>query len=204
MEDWTTYGNVCVSKTTVTEWHRSSIQDMLMRMSLCCMRTSIPMWLTLVRTHGTLCWKFLDHLPYNLDLSPYDFHVFGSLKKVLMDHRFGSNKDDKAVRVQWFQQQTREFFARSHWLMCPWDACLSAHGATLMASTPLHWTVPEWVWFEHAVYYTSVASVVNEEFILSHEGDNHISHVSCSRDMFVILVLINIPSDWQMRYSLTS
>jgi hypothetical protein len=44
-------------------------------------------------------------------MSPCDFHEFGLLKKALMGHRFGLDTDMKATVVQWFQQQTREFFA---------------------------------------------------------------------------------------------
>jgi histone-lysine N-methyltransferase SETMAR len=72
-------------------------------------------------------WKVLDHAPYSLDLSPCDFHVFSPLKKVLKGHRFRSGEDIKAVVVQWFQQQPREFLDGIHQLMCQWDACLNAH-----------------------------------------------------------------------------
>jgi hypothetical protein len=54
-------------------------------------------------------WRVFNHPPYNPDLSPCDFHVFGPLKK------FGSDDDVKAAVVQWFQQQPVGFFAKK----CP-------------------------------------------------------------------------------------
>jgi hypothetical protein len=47
-----------------------------------------------------------------------DYHVLGPIKKLLKGHRFELNKDIKAVIVQWFEQQPREFSAEGiHWLM---------------------------------------------------------------------------------------
>jgi hypothetical protein len=43
--------------------------------------------------------------------------VFGLLKQALKGHRFRSDEDVKAIVVQWFQQQPREFFVEGiHWL----------------------------------------------------------------------------------------
>ncbi|GFX65571.1 mariner Mos1 transposase [Trichonephila clavipes] len=33
-------------------------------------------------------WEKLEHPSYSLDLSPYDFHVFGSLKRAIRGQRF--------------------------------------------------------------------------------------------------------------------
>jgi hypothetical protein len=55
-------------------------------------------------------WKVLDHPPYNLGLSLFDFHVFSPLKKVLKGHRFRFVKDVKAVMIQWFQQQLNALY----------------------------------------------------------------------------------------------
>ena len=40
-----------------------------------------------------LKWDQLDHLPYNSDVSPLDFHVFGLLKKYLKRQSFNSNDE---------------------------------------------------------------------------------------------------------------
>jgi hypothetical protein len=50
------------------------------------------------------------HPPHGLDLSSYDFHIFGSLKKVLRGHTLGLNEDTKVMMVLSFQQELREFF----------------------------------------------------------------------------------------------
>jgi hypothetical protein len=65
----------------------------------------------------------LDHPPYSPDLSPYDFNLFGPLKKALKGHRLGSDEDIKATVLQWFQQQPKEFSVEGiHWLVHQWDA----------------------------------------------------------------------------------
>jgi hypothetical protein len=77
----------------------------------------------------SMCWKVLDHPPYNPDLSRVTSMCLAPLKKVLMGHVFGSDEDVKAALVQWFQQQPRELCAE--WicgLVLQWDACLSVHG----------------------------------------------------------------------------
>lgn len=33
----------------------------------------------------------VEHPPYNMDLSPYDYHMFGFLQEELGDYRFGNN-----------------------------------------------------------------------------------------------------------------
>jgi Leu/Phe-tRNA-protein transferase len=62
-----------------------------------------------------MCWNVSTIPPYNPDPSPCDFHVFNSLRKELKGHRFRSDEDVKAVAVQCFQQQDREFFERGSW-----------------------------------------------------------------------------------------
>ena len=54
----------------------------LLRVSLCC-TTPIPTWLTLSKSLRCICCKVLDHPPYSLGLSPCDFDMSSSLKKVL-------------------------------------------------------------------------------------------------------------------------
>jgi histone-lysine N-methyltransferase SETMAR len=42
-----------------------------------------------------LNFELLPHPPYFSDLTPSDYHLFGSLKKVLQGHRFGSDEEVK-------------------------------------------------------------------------------------------------------------
>jgi hypothetical protein len=56
------------------------------------------------------------------DLSLWDFHVSGSLNKVLMDYSFGPDKDRKAAAAQGI-----------HWMGC---SCPKVHRDFLMAPTP--------------------------------------------------------------------
>jgi hypothetical protein len=66
---------------------------------------------------------------HSLYLSPCDFHVFGSLKKVPNGRRFSLDEDVKAAVVKWFQKQPREFFVDGdHRLVPQCDACFNTHG----------------------------------------------------------------------------
>jgi hypothetical protein len=47
-------------------------------------------------------WKVLDHPPYSPDLSPCDYQVLFSVKKVLNSRIFWLDKELKAAVVQWF------------------------------------------------------------------------------------------------------
>jgi hypothetical protein len=83
-------------------------------------------------TQGMLCsehWKVLDHHPYSLNLLPYDFHVFGPLKKVLKGHKFRSNEQVKAPEMQWFQKQPSDLSVEgTDCFGVSIDACFNAHG----------------------------------------------------------------------------
>jgi histone-lysine N-methyltransferase SETMAR len=70
-------------------------------------------------------WGVLDHPPYSLDLTPCDYHVFGSLKKT----------EGQAVREaveQWFIQQPVSVSAEGIMkLVQRWDKCLNSGGQYL-------------------------------------------------------------------------
>jgi len=74
-------------------------------------------------------WEVLQHPPYNPDLSPSDFHLFGPLKHHLSGERF---PDDDAVEravCAWFRQQPKEFYATGfQGLVKRWDKCLNLYG----------------------------------------------------------------------------
>jgi hypothetical protein len=60
------------------------------------------------------------------------------------------DEDERAVVVQWFQQQPREFFVEGiHWLVHQWNACFNTHGDLLLiASIPIPRKIPEWILFQ--------------------------------------------------------
>ncbi|PRD32520.1 UNVERIFIED_CONTAM: Histone-lysine N-methyltransferase SETMAR [Trichonephila clavipes] len=50
-------------------------------------------------------WETLDHPPYGPDMSPYDFHVFGPLKKHLKGKRFNLGDILKDTGKDWVSSQ---------------------------------------------------------------------------------------------------
>ncbi|GBM84038.1 hypothetical protein AVEN_22024-1 [Araneus ventricosus] len=50
-------------------------------------------------------WTVLEHQPYSPDLSPCDFHIFGSLKKALKGRRSSSDSEVMDTIRNWFQTQ---------------------------------------------------------------------------------------------------
>lgn len=74
-------------------------------------------------------WKKLQNLPCSLDLSPWDFHVFGPLRKALKGQSFHSYVKVKTAILQWFHNQPPEFFLEGiQHLVTQWDKCLNAGG----------------------------------------------------------------------------
>lgn len=74
-------------------------------------------------------WETLTHPPYSPDLSPCDFHIFGSLKKHLRGTRFESDDVVKESVVDYLTQQPKEFYETGITrLVSQWDQCLNVHG----------------------------------------------------------------------------
>jgi hypothetical protein len=48
---------------------------------------------------------------HNLDLLPYNLHVFGLLQKILKGHTLVLDEYVKEVVAQWLKQQSTEFFS---------------------------------------------------------------------------------------------
>jgi hypothetical protein len=44
-------------------------------------------------------------------LDPYNFHIFGPLKKAFKGGTITSDNDMQEAVVQWYRQQSKEFFA---------------------------------------------------------------------------------------------
>lgn len=55
-------------------------------------------------------WETLQHLTYSLDLSSYDFHVFGPLKQAIRGHRYTTDNEVCDWVQAWIQQQPTSFF----------------------------------------------------------------------------------------------
>jgi hypothetical protein len=47
-----------------------------------------------------LLWQFLEHPPYNPDLAPSDFHLFGPLKYNLGDKRFADDEEVAETKIR--------------------------------------------------------------------------------------------------------
>ena len=75
-------------------------------------------------------WEVLGHPPYNPDLSPCDYTIFGPLKKALRCKQFTLDEEDVKQYVQnWFTMQPWEFYETAiHCLVSQWDMCLKSQG----------------------------------------------------------------------------
>ncbi|GFU53393.1 mariner Mos1 transposase [Trichonephila clavipes] len=71
----------------------------------------------------------LEHPPYNPDVSPTDFHVFGHLKRAIRGHRFTTD-DEVCDWVQaWIRQQPTNFFKDGiDRLVSQCDKCANSFG----------------------------------------------------------------------------
>jgi hypothetical protein len=62
-------------------------------------------------------------------LSPFHFHMLGSLKKVLKGHMPTLDDNMQEAVVQWFWQQPKDFYADGICLLVnEWNSCLNACG----------------------------------------------------------------------------
>lgn len=57
-----------------------------------------------------LGWRALEHSPLSTDLSPCDFHVFGSLKEILECQRFNDNTEIEAYARNWLHTRPTSFY----------------------------------------------------------------------------------------------
>ena len=54
-------------------------------------------------------WEIVKYLPYSPDLSPCNYHMFGSLKKDLEGHHFGYDKGVKTFVCNWLLARPDSF-----------------------------------------------------------------------------------------------
>jgi histone-lysine N-methyltransferase SETMAR len=76
-----------------------------------------------------LQWEFLEHPPYSPDLSPSDFHLFGSLKNHLGGKRFSDDEEVETEVRKWLGRQSKDFYvAGFDALVKRWDKCINVSG----------------------------------------------------------------------------
>ena len=69
-----------------------------------------------------------QHPPYSLDLSPYDFHIFGELKKDIYGHCFALDEDVRLGKKLVRYTVHRFFRNRIDQLVSQWDKCINSAG----------------------------------------------------------------------------
>jgi hypothetical protein len=60
-------------------------------------------------------------MPWGVDANTHHhaiFYIFGPFKKALKGHTFTLYDNLHKIVVQWFRQQTKEFFTDRVWLLC--------------------------------------------------------------------------------------
>lgn len=56
-------------------------------------------------------WDVIDHLNYNPDLAPNDFHLLLYLKQYLGSKHFDNGEEMKVAVSKWLREQAAEFYA---------------------------------------------------------------------------------------------
>jgi hypothetical protein len=71
-------------------------------------------------------WEHLEHLPYNLDLAPSDFQLFGPLQNHLGGKRFADDEEVERKVQMWLRKQSKDFYAASFDTLVKrcWRLCL--------------------------------------------------------------------------------
>lgn len=59
---------------------------------------------------GAFDWEILEYSPNSLDLSPFDFHLFGPLKERLRGKRFDDGAAVKTFVRQRLQERPKKFY----------------------------------------------------------------------------------------------
>ena len=71
----------------------------------------------------------LNHPPNNPDLAPSDYFLFRVMKKFLRGKRFSSDEEVKESVTIWFEEQSKDFFARGiKSLQQKWAKCIELLG----------------------------------------------------------------------------
>ena len=62
-----------------------------------------------VQTINNLGWELLPHPPYNPDVAPSDFHLFGPFKEFMRGAKFENEDEVKSVVSDWLRHQSKDF-----------------------------------------------------------------------------------------------
>jgi len=71
-----------------------------------------------VDTLRGLKFEVLKHSPYNPDLAPSDFHLFGPMKGHLRGHKFADYDEVMEAVQSWLKATPKSFFSRGHPQAC--------------------------------------------------------------------------------------
>ena len=63
-----------------------------------------------VDTLRTLKFEVLKQPPYSPDLAPFDFHLFGPMKKYLRGQKFADNNEVMEAVQSWLKAMPKSFF----------------------------------------------------------------------------------------------
>jgi hypothetical protein len=75
-----------------------------------------------------LKWNVLPHPLYSPDLAPYDYHLFGPMKRVLGGKRFQNNDEVIATVQSWIHKQQKTFFETGNKkLPQRWNKCMAVN-----------------------------------------------------------------------------
>ena len=82
-----------------------------------------------VKTINNLGWELLPHPPYNPDLEPLDFHLFGPLKEFKRGTKAESDDKVKSDVSDWLRHQSKDFNAEGiRKLAHKWKTCVKLIG----------------------------------------------------------------------------
>ena len=92
--------------------------------------TSVHTWLLApMDTIQKLKWNVLPHPPYNPDLAPSDYHLFGPLKEHLGGKGFRNNDEVVQDVQEWLRWQPKDFFLSGiRKLPDRWSKCIANQG----------------------------------------------------------------------------
>ncbi len=82
-----------------------------------------------------LGWVTVAHPPYSSDLAPTNYHLFRSLSNHLAEKKFANENDLKMDLVNFFGQQSQDFFERGILSLAErWRQVIDSNGAYIVES----------------------------------------------------------------------
>jgi histone-lysine N-methyltransferase SETMAR len=75
-----------------------------------------------------MSWTALEHPPYSPDLSPCDYHMFGTLKEALGGQRFDDDEQVENFMHKWLQTRPPFYNTGIKKLPIRWQKCVEKGG----------------------------------------------------------------------------